>query len=91
MSKTIRISDELAAEAEAAARISQRSSPEQIEHWAQLGRILEPALSFQAEQALKQAGRDQLDAVLSEVETTEGVTRAKAVIRQTSGSIESSD
>jgi len=68
MSKSSKISDELAAEAEA-----------------------EASLSFQAGQALKQAGLDQLDAVLSEVETTEGVTSAKAVIRQTSGSIETSD
>lgn len=91
MSKSIRVTDELAALAEEAAAVSHRSPPQQIEHWAQIGRIVEPALSFEAESKIKRAGRADLDAVLSEVETPSGKTRGQAVIRRTSGSIESSD
>ena len=89
MSKSIRISDELAASAEEAAAISHRSPPQQIEHWAQIGRVLEPTLSFTAQVAVKQATRADLDAILDRVETAEGIHRAQVVIRRTAGSIES--
>lgn len=91
MSKSIRISDELAASAEAAALISHRSPPQQIEHWAQIGRVLEPALSYKAEVAVKQANRSDLDAVLDQVGSNESIRRVQATIRRTAGSIESVD
>ena len=91
MSKSIRISDELASRAQSAAVLSHRSPPQQIEHWAQLGRILEPALSLQAVEAVKRAGRRDLDRLLDDVETQAGVQRSRKVIRRTSGSIETTD
>ena len=91
MSKSIRISDELASRAQSAAVLSHRSPPQQIEHWAQLGRILEPALSLSAVEAVKRAGRRDLDRLLDDVETDSGVERSREVIRRTSGSIETTD
>ncbi|MCB1227555.1 MAG: hypothetical protein KDK99_17180 [Verrucomicrobiales bacterium] len=91
MSRSIRISDELAEFADAAAGFSHRSPPQQIEHWAQLGRILEPALSYRAESAIKQVGRADLDAVLARVGSPESVRRTQAIIRRTSGAIVSTD
>lgn len=91
MSKSIRVSDELAELAEAAATASHRSPPQQIEHWAQIGRILEPALSYSAESAVKKAGRDDLDAVLDQVSSNESKRRTQEIIRSTSGKIASSD
>ncbi len=91
MSKSIRVTDELAALAEKAATVSHRSPPQQIEHWAQIGRIVEPALSFDSESKIKQADRTDLDRALAEVETPSGQKRGQAVIRGASASIESSD
>jgi hypothetical protein len=91
MSKSIRISDELASYAEGAAVLSHRSPPQQIEHWAQIGRILEPSLSYNAVSAIKEVNRTDLDSVLASVETREGTARAQAVIRNSSASIESLD
>ena len=94
MSKSIRVSDELAAYVEEAAALAHRSPPQQIEHWAQIGRVLEPALSYHAKTQVKRANpasRDDLEAALADVETPEGIARAQRVIRRTGGSIESSD
>ncbi len=91
MSKSIRISDELAEFAEAAAVESHRSPPQQIEHWAQIGRVLEPTLSYRAESAIKQVGRADLDAALAGVGTPEAVRRTQEIIRNTSGEIASTD
>ncbi|MDC0314250.1 ParD-like family protein [bacterium] len=91
MSKSIRISSELAQSAETAAAVSHRSPPQQIEHWAQIGRVLEPALSYTAEVKVKQVGRADLDAILKDVESADSVQRTQAIIRQQSGSIESTD
>lgn len=91
MSKSIRISDELAEFAEAAAVESHRSPPQQIEHWAQIGRVLEPALSYRMETAVKRAGRNDLDAALDHVGTSEGIDRARQIIRRTTGEIASTD
>ena len=65
ISKSIRVSDELAAYAEEAAAVAHRSPPQQIEHWAQIGRVLEPALSYHAKTQVKRANpasRDHLEA-----------------------------
>lgn len=91
MSKSIRISDELAARAEQAAAVAHRSPPQQIEHWAQIGRVLEPALSYSAERKVKQARRSDLDAILDEVGTEAKIRKTQELIRRTSGSIESDD
>ena len=91
MSKSIRVSDELAEFAEAAAVESHRSPPQQIEHWAQIGRVLEPALSYHAESAVERVGRADLDAALDQVGTPEAIRRTQKVIRRTSGGIASTD
>lgn len=91
MSKSIRISDELAARAEEASSLEHRSPPQQIEHWAQIGRILEPALSFDAANAVKRAGRSDLDTAIDQVGTPEATNRTQAIVRRTSGAIVSTD
>lgn len=91
MSKSIRVSDELAEFAEAAAVESHRSPPQQIEHWAQIGRVLEPALSYRAESAVKRVSRADLDALLDAVGSPEAVQRTRELIRNTSGEIVSTD
>lgn len=88
MSKSIRISDELAAQAEDAAELYHRSPPQQVEHWAQIGRVMEPALSYRTQRAIKRAMRPELDAALARVGTPEGIQRAQEVIRRASGTIE---
>ena len=89
MSKSIRISDELAAKAEAEAALSHRSPPQQIEHWAQIGRVMEPALSYTAEVKVKRAGGAELEPILDQIESAESVRRTQAIIRETTGTIES--
>lgn len=91
MSKSIRISDELAEFAEAASVESHRSPPQQIEHWAQIGRVLEPALSYQAESAVKRVGRVDLDTALDAAGSPEARQRTQEIIRNTSGKIASTD
>jgi len=91
MSKSIRISSELATQAEKAAALAHRSPPQQIEHWAQIGRVLEPALSYSVESRVKQVGRADLDARLDQVSTEASARRTQAIIRQRSGRIESID
>jgi hypothetical protein len=91
MSKSIRISDELAESAEKAAAASHRSPPQQIEHWAQIGRILEPAPSYSAMGMGEPAGRSELEAVLTQAGSPEGTECAQAMIRRTSGDIVSID
>ena len=86
MSKSVRISDELVEQAKQAGSLFHRSPPQQIEHWAEVGRVMESVLSYPAQAAVKQASlRRDLDNALSKVETPEGQQKAKAVIAQTSG------
>lgn len=91
MSKSIRISDELAAQAEKAAASAHRSPPQQVEHWAQIGRVLEPALSYSVEAQVKRVGRAELDAQLDQVDEEVSVQRTQAIVRKRSGRIESID
>ena len=91
MSKSFRVSDELVQFAEAAAAESHRSPPQQIEHWAQIGRVLEPALSYRAESAVKRVGRADLDAAMDAVGTPEVVDRTQKNISGTSEEIVSTD
>lgn len=50
MSTSIRLSDELVAAARRQAGLFHRSPPQQIEHWAAIGRVMETALSYQAKE-----------------------------------------
>jgi hypothetical protein len=85
MSQSIRLSDELIAEARSRAKLYHRSPPQQIEHWAAIGRVMEVALAFPAEEKVVRAvGRRQLDEALAEVGTPAGIERAQKVIRESS-------
>lgn len=88
VSESIRLSDELIAAAKQSAKLFHRSPPQQIEHWAAIGRVMEVALSYPAQELVaKAAHRRDLDAALAGVGTPEGKSKAQAVIRRTSGRI----
>jgi hypothetical protein len=92
MSESIRLSDELIAAAKRQAKLFHRSPPQQIEHWAAIGRVMETALSYPAEERITHWGsaRD-LDELRATVESDAGRERAREVIRRTSGTIVSND
>ncbi len=85
MSRSIRVSDVLMAEAEQSAALFHRSPPQQIEHWAEIGRVMESALSWKAQQRVKAAGlKKEVETALAAVNTPAGRLRARAVIRASS-------
>lgn len=86
MSKSVRLSDDLVEQAKQEAELFHRSPPQQIEHWAQVGRVMESVLSYPAQSGVKErASRKNVDAALSLAGTAEGKRRAKEVIARTSG------
>jgi hypothetical protein len=88
MSASIRLNDELIVAAKRQAKLFHRSPPQQIEHWAAIGRVMETALSYPAqEQVAAAVGRPEVDAALAVVGTPEGIARAQAVIRRTSANL----
>ncbi|MCF7674394.1 MAG: ParD-like family protein [Akkermansiaceae bacterium] len=92
MSASIRLNDELIAAAKRQAKLFHRSPPQQIEHWAAIGRVMESALSYPAQEKVAEWGsaRD-IDSLRASVESDAGRERAKQVIRQTAGTIVSND
>ena len=91
MSKSLRLSDELFCEAEKSARLFHRSPPQQIDHWAQIGRVMEAALSYPAQAKIKTVSMQDIDAAVGLVNTPEGILKAQAMIRETSDEIVSND
>ena len=91
MSKSLRLSDELFCEAEKSARLFHRSPPQQIEHWAHIGRIMEAALSYPAQTIVKAASMQDIDEAMALANTPQGTSKAQAIIRETSGEIVSND
>lgn len=88
MSTSIRLSDELVAAAKRQAELFHRSPPQQIEHWAAIGRVMETALSYPARERVAQSvGRADVDAALAAVGTPEGIARAQEVIHRTTANI----
>lgn len=86
MSKSIRISDELAAKATEAGRLFHRSPPQQIEHWAQIGQVMEKALSYRAQEAVAQWGIEaDIDALVAESQSAAGQAKLRAGINEASG------
>lgn len=78
MGKTINISDELASDALVVAEQKQRSVADQIEHWAQLGKIIEPYLSeSKAADLARQESRRSIAEIITSVDTLEGKRRTK--------------
>lgn len=87
MSKSLRLSDELFCEAEKSARLFHRSPPQQIEHWAQIGRVMESALSYPAQTKVKAVSMQDIDVAMALANTPQGTLKAQAVVRDTSGEI----
>lgn len=75
MPTAIKISTELAEEARAAAADADRSLTGQIEHWARIGKSIEPRLSSAAVAALKRSGGE-----LSALEDAEERARVLAIL-----------
>jgi ParD-like antitoxin of type II bacterial toxin-antitoxin system len=88
MSKSIRITDELSAQAAAAAAVAHRSPPQQIEHWAHIGRVLESTLSYSGVMAIKRVSRADLDAALNLAGKEESIPWVHKVIGHTAATVE---
>ena len=72
----MKLPDDLVLEARMTATISERSIAGQIEHWAHLGKAIEPLLRGAEVLALKQSGRQRpLAQAIAEVDSAEGRTR----------------
>jgi len=85
MSKSIRISDELLERAKEEAERFHRSPPQQIEHWAEIGRVMEPVLSYGTSKAVKTvASQTDIETALGLPGTPEGIKKAHSVINRTS-------
>jgi hypothetical protein len=84
MSQSVRLSDELVEAAKAKAKLFYRSPPQQIEHWAAIGRVLEPALSYPALERLAEVGAADVDAAMARTGSPKAVRRTRAIIRRTS-------
>ncbi len=85
MSKSIRLSDVLFEEAQQTGKTLHRTPPQQIEHWAQIGRVLETALSYPAQKNAGSWGnKSDMDTLISEIASSRGRSRVQAVIRKNS-------
>jgi hypothetical protein len=85
MSKSIRISDELLESAKEHAKRFHRSPPQQIEHWAEIGKVMEPVLSYQVESRIKITATDEaIEEALCLPGTPQGEALAHKVIARTS-------
>ena len=92
MSQSLRLSDELVNEAKEKGKLFHRSPPQQIEHWAAIGRILEPALSYEVQEKVAHWGsEDDIEQLMSDVESKSGRAQTKKLIRKTSGFIAATD
>ena len=76
MSQSIKLSDSLILDARLVSEITNRSVADQIEHWACLGRAIEPVLSGDKALALKKRGDAvPLSELLRSVDSPEGRQR----------------
>jgi hypothetical protein len=92
MSMPIRLSDELLGKARESGKRHHRSVPQQVEHWAQLGRVLESALTLPSVGKLKDLGREpDLQKAIAAAETPAGKEKVKAYLRKTGTPKYSSD
>jgi hypothetical protein len=79
----VRLSEALTVRARTAAETQNRSLTEQVEHWAQLGRVVEDAIMSATVQRLKVRSQDpELAKRLAFANTAEGRTKAARVIRE---------
>jgi len=92
MSTPLRLSNELLVEAREAGGRFHRSITQQVEHWAQLGRAIEAALTFSSTGKLKDLSRQpDLHAVLAQPETRAGKRKVLAAIRSQKQPVYSAD
>ena len=92
MSESIRLSDDVIAAAKRQGKLFHRSPPQQVEHWVAIGRVMEAALSYPAQEKVAPWGSVQdIDELRANVESDAGRERAKQIIRQTAGTIVSID
>jgi hypothetical protein len=78
MPQPVKLTDELVLEARIISKLADRSIAGQIEHWAQLGRAVEPLLRGDQVLALKKAGAARaLSEAISEVDSELGRTRVR--------------
>ncbi len=83
MSQPVKLPDDLVLEARMTATISDRSIAGQIEHWAHLGKAIEPLLRGAEVLALKQSGRERsLSRAIAEVDSDGGRTRVRDYLDQ---------
>ena len=76
MSQSIRLNGALIEAAKRQATLFYRSPPQQIEHWAAIGQVMEQALSYPAlEKVVRAVGRKGLEQALAVVGTPEEVAR----------------
>jgi hypothetical protein len=79
----VRLSGALAARARAAAQTQDRSLTEQVEHWAQLGRVVEEAIMAATVQRLKTRSHDaDLDKRIALAMTSDGQAKAARMIAE---------
>lgn len=88
MSKSIRISDELLALAKATGELQHRSPPQQIEHWAAIGQVMEPVLDWPM---IQQTKEQHLDELFAFIESPQAKKQAETFITQTTKTIVSLD
>lgn len=91
MSKSLGLSDVLSSEAEQSARLLHRSPPQQIEHWAQIGHVMEAALAYPAQGVVKAVSIQDINVAMGFANTPDGTLKAQAAIAETSVEIVSSD
>lgn len=91
VSKSLGLGDELSSEAEQSARLLHRSPPQQIELWAQIGRVMEAALSYPAQGLVKAVSIQDIDVAMGFVNTPDGTLKAQAAIAESSVEIVSND
>lgn len=83
MSQPVKLSDDLVLEARRTAEIANRSIAGQIEHWAHLGKAVEPLLKGVEVLALKQSGKVRsLATAIAEVDSSVGRTRVADYLNQ---------
>jgi hypothetical protein len=81
MSKSIRVSDQLLEQANHSSELFHRSPPQQIEHWAQIGRVMESALAYPSLERVKIAASPHaVEEALALPDTPSGRARALEII-----------
>ena len=83
-STALRIDSELYEEAKASAKLHHRTTPEQLEHWAWLGRVLESTLSVASVGKVKAVSREaDLSKLIAHADTEKGRAQVHASLKKT--------